>query len=96
LNGFCPNELYRSWLKSWAFGSLQQLLVARSCQKPKQTGPRWVVRKLCYGEGWTFFVFLFIFFSSSFIYFYSNLDIAFESKIQMYYMSLNGCTTTTV
>jgi hypothetical protein len=36
LDGFCPNEFYRSWLKSWAFDSLQQLLVARSWQKPKQ------------------------------------------------------------
>jgi hypothetical protein len=36
---FLPNEFYRSWLKSWAFGSPQQLLVARSCQKPKQKGP---------------------------------------------------------
>jgi hypothetical protein len=39
LDGFCSNEFYRSWLKSWSFGSPQQLLVARSCQKPKQTGP---------------------------------------------------------
>jgi hypothetical protein len=39
LDGFCPNEFYRSWLKSGAFGSPQQLLVARSYQKPKQTGP---------------------------------------------------------
>jgi hypothetical protein len=38
LDGFCLNEFYRSCLKSWAFGSPQQLLVARSCQKPKQTG----------------------------------------------------------
>jgi hypothetical protein len=30
------------------------------------------------------------------IYFYSNLDIAFESKIQIYFMSLNGCTTTKI
>jgi hypothetical protein len=37
LDGFCPNEFYRSWLKSWPFGSPQQLLVARSCQKLKQT-----------------------------------------------------------
>jgi hypothetical protein len=36
---FCPNEFYRSCLKSWAFGSPQQLLVAKSCQKPKQTRP---------------------------------------------------------
>jgi hypothetical protein len=35
------------------------------------------------------FVFLFIFLSSSFIYFYSNLDIAFESKSQIYSLSLN-------
>jgi hypothetical protein len=39
LNGFCSNEFYKSWLKSRAFGSPQQLLVARSWQKPKQTGP---------------------------------------------------------
>jgi hypothetical protein len=39
MDDFCPNEFYRSWLKSWAFGSLQQLLMTRSCQKPKQTGP---------------------------------------------------------
>jgi hypothetical protein len=39
LDGFCPKEFYRSWLKSWAFGNPHQLLVARSCQKPKQTGP---------------------------------------------------------
>jgi hypothetical protein len=38
LNGFYPNEFYRSWLKSWVFGSPQQLLVAGSCEKPKQTG----------------------------------------------------------
>jgi hypothetical protein len=36
---FWPNEFYRSCLKSWAFGSPQQLLVARSSQKPKQTVP---------------------------------------------------------
>jgi hypothetical protein len=36
---FVPNEFYRSWLKSWVFGIPQQLLVARSCQKPKQKGP---------------------------------------------------------
>jgi hypothetical protein len=41
LDSFCPNEFYRSWLKSWAFGSPQQLLVARSCQKPKQTGSKY-------------------------------------------------------
>jgi hypothetical protein len=34
------------------------------------------------------------YFSLSFNLFYSNLDIAFESKIQIYFMSLNGCTTT--
>jgi hypothetical protein len=39
LNGFYPNGFYRSWLKSRVFGSSQQLLVARSCEKPKQTGP---------------------------------------------------------
>jgi hypothetical protein len=39
LDSFCPNEFYKSWLKSSAFGSPQQLLVARSCQKPKQTAP---------------------------------------------------------
>jgi hypothetical protein len=39
LDGFCSNEFYRSWLKSGAFGSPQQLLVAKSCQKMKQTGP---------------------------------------------------------
>jgi hypothetical protein len=39
LDDFCPNKFYISWLKSWAFGSPQQLLVAKSCQKPKQTGP---------------------------------------------------------
>jgi hypothetical protein len=38
LNGFYPNKFYRSWLKSWVFGSPQQLLVHRSCKKPKQTG----------------------------------------------------------
>jgi hypothetical protein len=38
LDGFCPNEFYRSWLKSLAFSSSQQLLVARSYQKSKQTG----------------------------------------------------------
>jgi hypothetical protein len=37
-NGFYPKEFYRSCLKSWVFGSPQQLLVARSCEKPKQTG----------------------------------------------------------
>jgi hypothetical protein len=37
-----------------------------------------------------------IFFPYSFTYFYSNLDIAFESKIQIHFMSLNGCTTTTI
>jgi hypothetical protein len=25
-----------------------------------------------------------------------NLDINFESKVQIYFMSLNGCTTTTI
>jgi hypothetical protein len=42
LDGFCRNEFYRSWLKSRAFGNPQQLLVARSCQKPKQTGTIYV------------------------------------------------------
>jgi hypothetical protein len=37
LDGFCPNEFYKSWMKNLAFGSPQQLLVARSYQKPKQT-----------------------------------------------------------
>jgi hypothetical protein len=37
LNDFYSNEFYRSWLKSRVFGSPQQLLVARSCEKPKQT-----------------------------------------------------------
>jgi hypothetical protein len=36
------------------------------------------------------------FFPYSSIYFYSNLDVVFESKIQIYFMSLNGCTTTTI
>jgi hypothetical protein len=36
-----------------------------------------------------------LFYSSlSFNLFCLNLDIAFESKIQIYFMSLNGCTTT--
>ena len=34
------------------------------------------------------------YFSLSFNLFYSNLDISFESKIQIYFMSLNGYTTT--
>jgi hypothetical protein len=34
--------------------------------------------------------------SISFIYSYANLDLVFQSKIQMYYMSLNGCATTTI
>jgi hypothetical protein len=34
------------------------------------------------------------YFSLSFNLLCSNLDIAFESKIQIYFMSLNGCTTT--
>jgi hypothetical protein len=38
LNDFYPNEFYRSWLKSWVFDGPQQLLVVRSCEKPKQTG----------------------------------------------------------
>jgi hypothetical protein len=42
------------------------------------------------------FVFYFSFFPYSFIYFYSNLDIVFELKIQIYFMSLNGCNTTTI
>jgi hypothetical protein len=33
LDSFCPNEFCRSWLKSWAFDGLQQLLVTKSCQK---------------------------------------------------------------
>jgi hypothetical protein len=41
------------------------------------------------------FCFLF-FFPYSFTYFYSNLDIVFESKIQIYFMSLDGCNTTTI
>jgi hypothetical protein len=41
------------------------------------------------------FCFLFLF-PYSFTYFYSNLDIVFESKIQIYFMSLNGCNTTTI
>jgi hypothetical protein len=41
LNSFYPNKFYKSWLKSWMFGSPQQLLVVRSCEKSKQTGPRY-------------------------------------------------------
>jgi hypothetical protein len=37
LNDFYSNEFYRSWLKSWVFDGLQQFLVARSCEKSKQT-----------------------------------------------------------
>jgi hypothetical protein len=37
---FAPNEFYRSWLKSWAFDSHLQLLVARSCQKA-ETNRAW-------------------------------------------------------
>jgi hypothetical protein len=44
LNGFYPNEFYISWLKSRVFGSAQQLLVARSCEKPKQTGAISIVK----------------------------------------------------
>jgi hypothetical protein len=40
--------------------------------------------------------FVFSIFSYSFIYFYLNLDINFESKVQIYFTSLNGCTTTTI
>jgi hypothetical protein len=32
----------------------------------------------------------------SFIYFHLNLNIGFESKIQIYFLCLNGCTTTTI
>jgi hypothetical protein len=47
------------------------------------------------GKGFLLFIFDFSLFLS-FIYFYSNLDIVFESKIQIYFLSLNGCTTTTI
>jgi hypothetical protein len=43
-----------------------------------------------------FFYFLSIPLRFSFIYSYLNLNIIFESKIQIYLMSLNGCTTTTI
>jgi hypothetical protein len=86
--------------RCWAAGR-----AAHATAGPGNAGPRGEARErglggssesCAAGRAGPFFVFLFIFFSSSFIYFYSNLDIAFESKIQMYYMSLNGCTTTTV
>jgi hypothetical protein len=67
------------WAASRAAQGLQVGLV-RGCW----AGERWAAM-----EGWAFFIFLFILFSSSFIYFYSNLDIAFESKIQIYSLSLN-------
>jgi hypothetical protein len=47
------------------------------------------------GKGFLLFLFDFSLFLS-FIYFYSNLDIVFESKIQIHFLSLNGCTTTTI
>jgi hypothetical protein len=41
LNSFYRNEFYKSWPKSWAFHSPQQLLVARSSKKLNQTGATW-------------------------------------------------------
>jgi hypothetical protein len=60
--------------------------------KEKEAGPAGEGKEVELGP----FVFYFSFFPYSFIYFYSNLDIVFESKIQIYLMSLNGCNTTII
>ena len=73
--------------------TLNNLVVSGGQSRPAE----WATRSWANGgKKWTWaFCFLF-FFPYSFTYFYSNLDIVFESKIQIYFLSLNRCTTTTI
>jgi hypothetical protein len=47
LNDFYLNEFYRNCLKNWVFDSPQQLLIVRSCEKPKAETNRGLIYPLC-------------------------------------------------
>jgi hypothetical protein len=81
------------WAGAWG------LEWARRGAKSSWASACWAGRKRAQAGqgGWEGFPFpIYSSFSYSFIYLYSNLDIVFESQIQIYSLSLNGCTTTTI
>jgi hypothetical protein len=75
-----------------AGGPSAQLRCRRAAGGRRGAGPQ----KGRLGAKGSFPSYYFSSFSYSFIYLYSNLDIVFESKIQIYFLSLNGCSTTTI
>jgi hypothetical protein len=91
------------WSAEWAAGAMGCQVEQAGAQGwpgegagPRGWGAEWALGQAGQG-GWEGFPFpIYSSFSYSFIYFYSNLDLVFESKIQIYFLSLNGCTTTTI
>jgi hypothetical protein len=83
----------RRWARRAARAEMELGHAARWADRGKERGRRDGPRGRGAGPAGNFGCAAF-YFSLSFNLFYLNLDIAFESKIQIYFMSLNGCTTT--
>jgi hypothetical protein len=77
----------------WAVGRASRSGALGCARGEGELGRRGGKKEWSWAPGPLCFLF---FFPYSSIYFYSNLDIVFESKVQIYFVSLNGCTTTTI